>query len=48
MNSVDQWRGIEWLVALGRSEEAIAVALALPARQIRKLRLLANVLPAIA
>lgn len=41
---MDQWRGIERLVALGWTEEAIAVALALPARQIRKLRLLANVL----
>lgn len=46
LNSVDQWRGIERLVALGWTEEAIAVALALPVRQIRKLRLLANVLPA--
>ena len=46
LNPVDQWRGIERLVALGWTEEAIAVALALPVRQIRKLRLLANVLPA--
>ncbi|MBC7280545.1 ParB/RepB/Spo0J family partition protein [Hoeflea sp.] len=46
LNPVDQWRGIERLVALGWTEEAIAVALALPLRQIRKLRLLANVLPA--
>lgn len=46
LNPVDQWRGIERLVALGWTEEAIAIALALPARQIRKLRLLANVLPA--
>ncbi|UWU26204.1 ParB N-terminal domain-containing protein (plasmid) [Rhizobium sp. CB3060] len=45
LNPVDQWRGIERLVALGWSEEAIGVALALPVRQIRKLRLLANVLP---
>jgi ParB family transcriptional regulator, chromosome partitioning protein len=44
LNPVDQWRGIERLVALGWTEEAIAVALALPVRQIRKLRLLANVL----
>ncbi len=43
---VDQWRAIERLVALGWTEEAIGVALALPVRQIRKLRLLANVLPA--
>ncbi len=46
LNPVDQWRGIERLVALGWTEEGIAVALALPVRQIRKLRLLANVLPA--
>lgn len=46
LNPVDQWRGIERLVALGWTEEAIAVALALPVRQIRRLRLLANVLPA--
>jgi ParB family chromosome partitioning protein len=46
LNPVDQWRGIERLVALGWTEEAIAVALALPVRQIRKLRLLAKVFPA--
>ncbi|ANH09035.1 MAG TPA: ParB N-terminal domain-containing protein [Shinella sp.] len=46
LNAVDQWRGIERLVAEGWSEEAIAMALALPVRQVRKLRLLANVLPA--
>ncbi|RUW17170.1 plasmid partitioning protein, partial [Mesorhizobium sp. M1A.F.Ca.IN.020.06.1.1] len=46
LNPVDQWRAIERLVALGWTEEAIAVALALPVRKIRKLRLLANVLPA--
>ncbi|GLR58155.1 hypothetical protein GCM10007919_28800 [Rhizobium indigoferae] len=46
LNPVDQWRGIERLVALGWTEEATAIALALPVRQIRKLRLLANVLPA--
>lgn len=45
LNPVDQWRGIERLVALDWTEEAIAVALALPVRQIRKLRLLAKVLP---
>ncbi|MCK9513941.1 ParB/RepB/Spo0J family partition protein [Aquamicrobium segne] len=45
LNPVDQWRAIERLVALGWTEEAIAVALALPIRQIKKLRLLANVLP---
>ncbi|QTG17289.1 ParB/RepB/Spo0J family partition protein (plasmid) [Agrobacterium tumefaciens] len=46
LNAIDQWRGIERLVALGWTEEAIGIALALPVRQIRKLRLLANVLPA--
>jgi len=46
LNPVDQWRAIERLVALGWTEEAIGVALALPVRQIMKLRLLANVLPA--
>ncbi|MFK4485027.1 ParB N-terminal domain-containing protein [Bradyrhizobium sp. USDA 336] len=46
MNPVDQWRAIERLVALGWTEEAIGVALALAVRQIRKLRLLANVLSA--
>ncbi|RWB53799.1 MAG: plasmid partitioning protein [Mesorhizobium sp.] len=45
LNPVDQWRAIERLVALGWTEEAIGVALALPVRQIRKLCLLANVLP---
>ncbi len=46
LNPVDQWRGIERLVALDWTEEAIAVALAVTVRQIRKLRLLANILPA--
>ncbi|MDI4655873.1 ParB/RepB/Spo0J family partition protein [Xanthobacter autotrophicus] len=46
LNPVDQWRAIERLVALGWTEETIGVALALPVRQIKKLRLLANVLPA--
>jgi ParB family chromosome partitioning protein len=46
LNPVDQWRGIERLVAEGWTEEAIALALALPVRQVRKLRLLANVFPA--
>jgi ParB family chromosome partitioning protein len=46
LNPVDQWRAIERLVALGWTEESIALALALPVRQIRKLRLLANILPA--
>jgi ParB family chromosome partitioning protein len=46
LNPVDQWRAIERLVALGWTEEGIAAALSLSVRQIKKLRLLANVLPA--
>ncbi len=46
LNAVDQWRAIERLVALRWTEEGIAIALALPIRQVKKLRLLANVLPA--
>ena len=46
LNPVDQWRAIERLFALAWSEEGIAAALSLPVRQIKKLRLLANVLPA--
>ncbi|MGK9086114.1 ParB/RepB/Spo0J family partition protein [Brucella intermedia] len=46
LNPVDLWRAIERLIALDWTEEAIAVALGQPVRQIRKLRLLANVLPA--
>ena len=46
LNPVDQWRAIERLVALGWTEEAIGLALAQSVRQIKKLRLLANVLPA--
>ncbi|MBC7280592.1 ParB/RepB/Spo0J family partition protein [Hoeflea sp.] len=46
LNPVDQWRAIERLVALGWTQEGIAAALSLPVRQIKKLRLLANVLPA--
>lgn len=46
LNPVDLWRTIERLIALTWTEEAIAVALAQTARQIRKLRLLANLLPA--
>ena len=43
---MDQWRAVERLVALEWTEESIAIALALPARQVRKLRLLANIHPA--
>jgi len=45
LTPVDQWRGIERFVALGWTEEAIAGALALPVRQICKLRLVANLPP---
>jgi len=46
MSSVDIWRAIERLEAQGRNEQAIADALALPARTIRRLKLLAHLLPA--
>ncbi len=46
LNPVDQWRAIERLAALGWTEESIAMALATQVRQVKKLRLLANVLPA--
>ncbi|MBZ9845130.1 MULTISPECIES: ParB N-terminal domain-containing protein [unclassified Mesorhizobium] len=46
LNPVDLWRAIERLVALNWTEEAIAIALAQSVRQVKKLRLLANVLPA--
>jgi len=45
LNPVDLWRSIERLVGLGWTEESIAMALAQSVRQVRKLRLLANVLP---
>jgi ParB family chromosome partitioning protein len=47
MATVDLWRAIESLASENWTEEAIANALAVPLRQIRKLRLLANVHPAI-
>jgi ParB family chromosome partitioning protein len=43
MATVDLWRAIESLVSENWTEEAIAGALAISVRQIRKLRLLANV-----
>lgn len=46
LHPVDLWRAIERLVALGWTEEAIGIALAQPLRQIKKVRLLATVLPA--
>ncbi len=45
--SVDLWRSIESLASENWTEEAIASALAVSVRQIRKLRLLATVHPAI-
>ena len=47
MVTVDLWRSIESLASENWTEEAIASALAIPIRQIRKLRLLATVHPAI-
>jgi ParB family transcriptional regulator, chromosome partitioning protein len=47
MATVDLWRAIESLASEHWTEEAIAGALAISVRQIRKLRLLANVHPAI-
>jgi ParB/RepB/Spo0J family partition protein len=46
MNSVDIWRAIERLEAQGWNEQAIADALALPARTVRRLKLLAHLHPA--
>ena len=46
MNSVDIWRAIERLEAQGWNEQAIADALALPARTVRRLKLLAHLPPA--
>jgi ParB family transcriptional regulator, chromosome partitioning protein len=47
MASVDLWRAIESLASENWTEEAIAAALGVPLRQIRKLRFLATVHPAI-
>ena len=46
LDVVSQWRAIEALVSADWTEEAIATALALPVRTLRKLRLLARILPA--
>ena len=46
MSAVDQWRAIEALVSAEWTEAAISAALALPVRTIRKLRLLADIHPA--
>ncbi len=45
VDAVSQWRAIEALVSADWSEQAIATALALPVRTLRKLRLLAQILP---
>ena len=46
MSSVDIWRAIERLEAQGWNEQAIADALALPVRMVRRLKLLAHLHPA--
>jgi len=46
LDVVSQWHAIEALVSAEWTEEAIATALALPVRTLRKLRLLAQILPA--
>ena len=45
MSPVEQWRAIETLVSDRWTEEAIATALVLPIRTLRKLRLLAHIHP---
>jgi ParB family chromosome partitioning protein len=46
MSPVDLWRAIEDLASKSWMEEAIATAFAVPLRQVRKLRLLGAILPA--
>jgi len=46
LDVVSQWQAIEALVSADWTEEAIATALALPVRTLRKLRLLAQILSA--
>ena len=46
MSPVDLWRSIEDLASKSWTEEAIATAFAVPFRQVRKLRLLGNIHPA--
>jgi len=46
LDVVSQWKAIEALVSADWTEEAIGTALALPIRTLRKLRLLAQMLPA--
>jgi ParB family chromosome partitioning protein len=45
MNSVDIWRGIDALEKNGWNEQAIAAALALPVRTVKRLKLLAHLHP---
>jgi len=45
LNPVDTWRGIDKLEQQGWNEDAIAAALALPARTVRKLKLLGKLHP---
>ncbi len=45
MNPIDTWRGIEGLEAQGWNEQAISGALAIPARAVRKLKLLGALHP---
>ena len=45
MNSVDTWRAVEELERQGWNEQAIADALALPVRTVRRLKLLAHLHP---
>jgi len=45
MNPIDTWRGIEGLEAQGWNEQAINGALAIPARAVRKLKLLGALHP---
>jgi ParB family chromosome partitioning protein len=46
MSAVDNWRALEALSSAQWTDDAIGIALALPVRTIRKLRLLANIHPA--
>ena len=46
MSPIDLWRSIEDLASKNWTEEAIATAFAVPLRQVRKLRLLGNIHPA--
>ena len=46
MSSVDVWRATEAFIGEGHTEDAIATALSIPVRVIRRLRLFASILPA--